>query len=90
MGIAFAALGALWLLGIVLLNFYKNHVLPEDPDRPARYYNASQFMPWPIPPIRMVRLRRHRWQWQLGFALVIYIPIIAGAVGVVWFFRQLP
>jgi hypothetical protein len=89
MAIALATLAALWLLGIVVMSVDRDHVLPDDPDRPARYYNSSQFSSWPILPTRMIRLRRHRWQWQLGLALVIYAPILGCVAGVVWFVRQL-
>lgn len=59
-------------------------------DGSVRFYNPEQFSPMPLMPRRQVPIPvRSKW-WQLGMALVLYPSFGICALGVVWFFQQLP
>lgn len=89
MAIALISVVALWMLGIVLLVVGEHDFVPDDPNRPAAYFNPQRFSPLPMPPFRQVRIRPCSGRWQLGLALVVYMPMAACAIGLLWFFRQL-
>ena len=90
MAAALGIVGALWALGIVLLTVGGSGRLPDDPARPARCWNPQQFSAWPILPFKQVRVRRHRWWWHLGLALVIYMSLIAFGIGLVGLYGVCP
>lgn len=89
--IALLAVGAVWVIAVVILAVESRK--PEPKEEHPRYYLPQRFSPipiWPFDRHQRISPRARSWKWQLGFALAIYLPLVAAGIGLAWLFAELP